>query len=106
MICPECNFEYRDGIDVCPECNCPLVETLPTEDVVYRDAIPVFLCEAANDFEADVIISKLDSEGVFAFKKYQGSDGYNKIMLGITVLGVQIFVSEDDLEKAKEILDI
>ncbi len=107
MICPKCKAEYRDGYTFCPECDCPLTEALPhTDEPIISNAAPVFLYEAADDFEAEVIIAKLKNEGIFAFKKYQGSDGYNKIFLGRTILGVCIYVSEDDLEKAEEVLSV
>ena len=51
-----------------------------------------------------MIIAKLKAEGIFAFKRFKGSDSYNRIVLGRTVLGVDIIVAESDFENAKEIV--
>ena len=29
--CPKCRYEYREGIEECPDCDVELVEVLPTE---------------------------------------------------------------------------
>lgn len=106
MICPNCRAEYRDGYTRCAECGCALVEALPPEDAPRPDETPAFLCEAADEFEADLLIAKLGAEGIYAFKRFQGSDSYNKILLGRTVLGVLLFVGKSDLQEAREILGI
>lgn len=103
MFCPKCKSEYRDGYDRCPECNCRLVENLP-EEQKYKTSEPSFLCEASDDFEAEIILAKLKSDGIYAFKRYRGSDGYNMILLGRAILGIDIFVSSADLKTAQEIL--
>ena len=106
MYCPKCRSEYRKGFTRCSECGCPLVERLSADPVTDQreHAEPRFLCEAANDFEAEIILSKLKAEGIFAFKRYRGSDSYNKILLGRAILGVEILVSEADFEEAQNIV--
>lgn len=107
MICPNCKFKYREGFTTCPDCGSYLVEELSEEKCPEPrpSEKEKFLCSAVDEFEADIIIAKLGAEGVFALKKYRGSDSYNKILLGRTVLGVDVFVSESDYEEAKEIVD-
>lgn len=106
MYCPKCRSEYRKGFTRCGECGCPLVERLPDElgSDPRAHIEPRFLCEAANDFEAELILAKLKAEGIFAFKRYRGSDSYNKILLGRAILGVEILVSESDFAEAQDIV--
>lgn len=36
-FCPKCQFEYREGVTVCPDCNENLVASLPPEDTRSKD---------------------------------------------------------------------
>lgn len=103
MYCHKCNCEYRDGINVCPECG-DILHPEPPAKIQPADESLCLLCTASDEFEADIIISKLSSEGIPAFKKFKGSDSYSRIILGRTLLGVDIIISEKDLAVAKEIL--
>ncbi|MBX7259598.1 MAG: hypothetical protein K1Y02_24785 [Candidatus Hydrogenedentes bacterium] len=33
MFCPNCRAEFREGFDTCSDCNVPLVEALPPEEL-------------------------------------------------------------------------
>ncbi len=101
MYCPKCKYEYRDGIELCPDCGCKLTEKENDRKKIidYKSKL-CRIYTAADDFEADIIISKLESEGIFAMKKYKSTDGYNKILLGRTILGVEVFVADFDEEEA------
>lgn len=106
MYCPKCGNEYREGFSLCSDCGCRLEETppVPPEKPAQDLGKPLVLCTAADDFEAEIILAKLRAEGVFAFKRYRGPDGYSKILLGRTILGVEILVSENDFEEAQDIV--
>lgn len=106
MFCPKCKLEFRDGFTYCEDCSCALVEKLdePPKPEPRPEEKACKLCEAADEFEADIIIAKLELEGIYSFKKYRGSDSYNKIFLGRTILGVDVIVGESDYDTAREIL--
>ncbi len=107
MYCTKCKSEYREGIDVCPECKCPLLEYIPENVEKYEPNINekgIEIYNAADEFEADIIIAKLNAEGIYAYKMYKGIDSYNKILLGRTLLGIKVIVGEDNAEEAKIIL--
>ncbi len=108
MTCPNCNYDYREGITVCPECGTALVEkdlaNEPTKNAYPREKA-MCAAVAADEIEAEIMIAKLRVENIYAFKKFRGSDSYNRILLGRAILGVEIMVAASDLETAKEILE-
>lgn len=66
-ICPECKYEYVDGITICPDCGTALVDESKLEkpkelseddwDVVYT---------TNNEYEADMIKDNLEGAGIAA----------------------------------------
>lgn len=111
MFCKNCKAEYIEGISICPMCEVELVEELEEdktiekpEDIFNPNEKICVVTVAADEFEADILIAKLLSEGIYAAKRFRGTDGYNRIVFGKTILGVEILTAESNLEKAIEIL--
>lgn len=60
----------------------------------------------ANDtIEANIIESKLKAAGIDTVKKYHEPGAYLTLVLGKTIMGVDIIVPEDKLDEAKAILE-
>ncbi len=73
------------------------------EKEVWRDG--VFLCHTKSSFDADLLESKLRSEGIPCVKKYQGASNFIEIAMGSnTSFPIDIYVPADRLEDAKNII--
>lgn len=105
--CPKCKTEYREGFNICSDCNIELVPELPQDSdenantINYKEA---FLISVANDMEAKVIEALLSSHDIPVLRKYKGAGGYLQVYMGATIFGIDLFVSSRELETAKEIL--
>lgn len=69
----------------------------------WRDG--VYLCTAKNSFEADILESKLRSEGIPSIKKFKGASNFLEIFMGSnSAFPIEIFVPEETLEDAKNVI--
>lgn len=60
----------------------------------------------ANDtIEANIIESKLKASGIETIRKYREPGAYLTLVLGKTIMGVDILVAEDKLEEARCLLE-
>ena len=65
----------------------------------------VYLTTASSSFEADLFVSKLESEGIPAMKRYMGASNFIEITMGMTsAYPVEIYVPESTLEEAREVI--
>ncbi|MGI6256836.1 MAG: putative signal transducing protein [Anaerovoracaceae bacterium] len=65
----------------------------------------IYLCTASNSLEADILISKLEAEGIPSLKKYKGAANFMEIALGSnTTQAIELYVPEETLERAKEVI--
>ncbi|GAB4340040.1 MAG: hypothetical protein Kow0099_15650 [Candidatus Abyssubacteria bacterium] len=103
-FCPICRSEYEEGVERCADCGSALVQQLPPEDSEAEpEAEVVEIWEAAGEKEALVIKGLLESEGIMC--SLSADVPHSVIPLTVDGLGaVRIFVSEEDAERAREIL--
>ncbi|MBO4396394.1 MAG: hypothetical protein J5819_08625 [Eubacterium sp.] len=64
--CPKCKNEYREGVDVCPDCDVPLVDELPEEEDVAAEPKPVVLMRASDREIGEKIVRFLRYNGIIS----------------------------------------
>ena len=65
----------------------------------------VYLCTVYDSFQADILESKLRSEGIPCQKGYEGAGNYLEIFFGKnTSQGIDLYVPAECLEDAKNII--
>ena len=73
------------------------------EEYTWRDG--VYLTTVNDSLQADILVSKLDAEGIPSEKKYVGSSHFLEITFGTNVVGdIEIYVPSECLEDAKNII--
>jgi|LSQX01.3.fsa_nt_gb hypothetical protein len=105
--CPECKIEYRDGIDKCNECGHVIVEKIEIENPEpdYKNMKEAFLITADNSINADIIEAILKDNNIPVLRKYREAGGYMMVFMGGTIYGVDLYVPQQLLDKAKEVID-
>jgi hypothetical protein len=69
----------------------------------WRDG--VYLCTAKDSFEADLLESKLRSEGIPSLKKFKGASNFLEIFMGSnSAFPIDLYVPAETLEDAKNII--
>lgn len=76
-----------------------------SEHIENRKYGEAFLLSAVDSIEADMIESILRANDIPVMKKYRESGGYMKIVMGNSIYGVDLFVPEQLLDRATEIID-
>ena len=99
--CPKCR-RFQEENDLCSRCWVELVDSLPPELPVEKEA---FLVSVGDVNEATMIQSLLESSGIHSVRRYRESGGYMKVYMETTVFGIDIYVAESNLETAREILE-
>jgi hypothetical protein len=107
MICPKCKAEYTRGVDVCADCDVPLVDRLTadgqfgenTESNVGRDPTFLDIFITCNAGEIAMIKSLLDDAGIDYY--FQG-ERFASVHSG--AYPARLFVRADQCEEALEIL--
>jgi hypothetical protein len=75
----------------------------PSEKKEWRNG--AYLTTAENSLEADILESKLRSEGIPVIKKYKGAGNAMEIIMGSSFsYPIELYVPEDTLEDAKNII--
>jgi hypothetical protein len=65
---------------------------------------PVKVYSANNKVEAGMLMNLLEGNGIQSFKQGPGSGGYMEIKYGFSIYGQDIYVDENDAERARELI--
>lgn len=110
--CPNCKTEYREGFKICSDCGAALLDEITHEQAQEQSSnesiSTVFLIEAGDSVEANILTAVLKNEGIRTMCKINDAGGYLNLYMGnigTTVSGVEIYVSSEDIERAKELLE-
>ena len=65
----------------------------------------VYLCTCQNTLEADILESKLRSEGIPCLKRYKGAGNYMEIFMGSDIMfPIDLYVPAECLEDAENVI--
>ena len=64
----------------------------------------VFLMTVGEDMQVEIIEEELKNAGIPLLKKHRGGGAYFNILMGRSMYGVDLYVSEESYERAREIL--
>lgn len=108
--CHHCKCAHEAHREVCSECGQKLEikETFSEEtlksDGTYEKINQLFLAHASTNNEAHMLISQLNTLGINAELRYEGAGSYFNIIHGNNFQGVDVYVSEKNLEEARRIV--
>ncbi len=104
MFCPECLYEYKEGIEKCPDCEARLVDKL-SEDKGQPHLETAELINVKNEAEAEYIRSVLMDNGIYSFIRSNVLPGSRLAFFSEKQEGIgTIIINREDLEKARKIL--
>jgi hypothetical protein len=107
MICPECKFEYVEGIINCPDCGVQLVDEISDKSTAYSNSKEeksyVFVYNPINSQELSLIKMIMEREQIpFLIKNEPLS---HAVLFSIQGPGaMQLYVAEEFAEEATKIL--
>lgn len=108
MYCPRCKAEYVEGITECKQCKVPLGTEMDEIDVGDNSELtaikPVKLTSVANEIEAKMLLSYLQSYGISCYKKDVKIGGYMNLYMGYSIYGENIYVDEEEYDVAMDLL--
>lgn len=104
-FCPKCRYEYREGIEKCPDCDMKLVAKLhekPHEDFIDTELVVVARFMAVAD--AEMARLKLNGQGIESVVMDTVSPG---LYVGFTMAtqGVRLMTRAEDADRARTTLE-
>ena len=99
-VCPNCKYEYVEGITICPDCNTPLVDELELnnyEELSEDDWALVYT--SFNEIYVDMLKENLESAGISASILSQKDSNFPTPGILSTI---KLFVKKTDVPEALE----
>lgn len=91
--CPKCKNEYKEGITVCSDCGCTLIEELGNEIIAYY----------GTEEEVDSLLDYLESKGFdFAYKIYDNKNAVYELMMQESMIDSVRDTMKEYINKLKE----
>ncbi len=98
MFCPNCKYEYKPGIEKCPDCGADLVEKLEEPKLTAKkESSFVFLCTTQNLVYANFIKETLENNDIPCLLKHE------KLTVFYSLRPVEVYVPEEKYEESLKI---
>ncbi len=101
MFCPNCKYQYKHGIIICPDCGEKLVEKLEEEPKLTFDTVE--LCDVEDEFQAQFLIFLLTENSIECFLR-ENFLSHSRVVLGEKRKYGTVIVNKQKLEKAEELI--
>ena len=102
MFCPECRFEFIEGVTECPDCKVALVGTLPPEEYgVAREDVTDYLPLVRTFSAKDIALIHSVLGGINIRYFIQGENFTHVRPMADPAI---LMIAEEDIEDAKELL--
>ena len=110
LTCPKCGCTYREGYEKCSDCNVELISKLYNDqnekaDKVIQETNWSLLMNVLEEYELVNIMSILEVNDIMSMTETKGSGEYVRIRMGSSYHGYDLFVPEDKLEEAREVIE-
>jgi hypothetical protein len=101
-FCPECKYEYKAGVERCPDCGSPLVERLEEEHVPLRPEAPLVKIAEGIRPMVEMLRDILRERGIHSMVRIAGPAWVLEWPGGAP--RAEILVRADDLEQNREFI--
>lgn len=102
-FCPGCKYEYKPGVETCPDCGAALVEELTEEHVELRPEVPLVKVAEGMRPMVEMLADIVRKEGIHSLVKPAGP-AWQMEWPGISV-NAEIWIRSDDLEQHRDFIE-